>query len=349
MEAEADSALRKLHTWFGGKKAGGGRGTAKGSCGPRERIARVEAGLEMLDTFAQDQSALLFDWDNCESVAHVSQRNSLLNTLVADISDRSPRQSSDPPSWRHGIWKKFVTRSVDDKCGEYAEKLLNQAATPLQHRGSSPRPASPSRGSNSDGAEPHRVSLMFWPPEFIPAEDPSCHDEETDDDTDVAPPSAPPPDSPHSPPTTQPPATPPRPSHPTPPRPPTDLPRSFAGFRVVWAGERLLEVRKGKAPAERKGILMNHASKLRCPPEPACHAAATPLSKIVHALALAPPGGRLGGGQSAPHVRAIEDRERTAFFTSSLPGRRPRLSEVVQGSRGGVWRVLLWPAGEGSL
>lgn len=84
----------------GGKKAGGGWGAAQGGCGPRERIARMEARLALLDR--QDESApssfchkmtrvLTFDWDNCDSVAHESQGNALRHPcrrhpIVANVS-----------------------------------------------------------------------------------------------------------------------------------------------------------------------------------------------------------------------------------------------------------------------
>jgi len=156
-----------------------GRGTEKGGCGPRERIARVEAGLVLLDSFAEDKSALAFDWGNSDSVAHESQRNALRNTLVADISDRCSDRSP-----RQGVTARLRTRSFEDQCAEYAENLLtsaatpttyrlNEAATPLQHRCSSSRTSPPKRASSSGGTilnqEPRRVSLMFWPPEFIPS------------------------------------------------------------------------------------------------------------------------------------------------------------------------------------
>ena len=148
---------------FKGKERGEGKSDdkqdlPKGICGPRERIAKVKAGLAKLDISAQ--SALAFDWGNCDSVAHESQRNSLRNTLVSDISDRSPRQ---------GIKTRMRTRSLEDQCSEKAEKLLNKATTPLQHRCSSSRTSPPKRASSSgSGTEPRHVSLMFWPPEFIP-------------------------------------------------------------------------------------------------------------------------------------------------------------------------------------
>ncbi|KAJ1472575.1 hypothetical protein T484DRAFT_1839765 [Baffinella frigidus] len=110
---------------------------------------------------------LEFDWGNCDSVAHESQRNSLLNALVADISDRSPRPGGGSPTLQ-GIRARFRRRYA---ASQYAEILLNQAATTLQRRCSSPLTGSPRRGSSSGGTSPRHVSLMFWPPEFIP---PSC-------------------------------------------------------------------------------------------------------------------------------------------------------------------------------
>jgi hypothetical protein len=155
----------------------GGWSTAKGGCGPRERIARVEAGLVLLDSFAEDKSALVFDWENCDSVAHESQRNSLLNTLVADISDCSHRQGGYSPTWRQVILARLRRRSRDNTCSQHVENLLNEAATPLQHRCPASRTATLKRVSSWDGSqESRRVSLMFWPPEVIPS---ACHDDTT--------------------------------------------------------------------------------------------------------------------------------------------------------------------------
>ncbi|KAJ1472921.1 hypothetical protein T484DRAFT_1974216 [Baffinella frigidus] len=149
---------------FSGTESGGW-GSPKGSCG----IARVEAGLALLNNLVADKSALVFDWDNSDSVAHESQRNSLLNTLVADISHRRTRPGGDSPTWQ-GIKARLRKRSSSAEC---AEHLLNETASPLQYRCSSPLTTSPRRGSRSGGAEPRHVSLMFWPPEVIP---PSCFD-----------------------------------------------------------------------------------------------------------------------------------------------------------------------------
>ena len=153
---------------FGSMFSGtGGRGTVKGSCGPRERIARVQAGLVLLDSFAEDKSALVFDWGNGDSVAHESQRNALLNTLLADTSDGSSRPCGYFPTWRQVIRARLRRRSRDDTCSQHVENLLNEAAT---QRCPASRTATFKHVSSCDGArESYRVSLMFWPPEVIPS------------------------------------------------------------------------------------------------------------------------------------------------------------------------------------
>jgi len=50
---------------------------------------RRESAPEMGAAATADKSALVFDWDNSESVAHESRRNALRNTLVADIPDET--------------------------------------------------------------------------------------------------------------------------------------------------------------------------------------------------------------------------------------------------------------------
>ena len=235
-----------------GRMFSSGQGS-KGSSGPRQRIARVEAGLVLLDSFAQDKSALVFDWDNCESVAHESRRNALRNTLVADISER--RACGASPTWL-GIRARLHRMSPEEKCSLDAENLLNDAATPLQHRCSSPRTRLQS-GSSADGSEPRRVSLMFWPPEFIPASTNSCKDN-TDDDI---------PDAPRSPPSGQAPPTPPRPR-----RRPESSPEREAGpsksrvasvlhfaleDRCVPAAALFLASRRARAIAPLKGSLVD--------------------------------------------------------------------------------------------
>jgi hypothetical protein len=68
----------------------------------KDQIARIDAAIELLDSFARGQSWLVMDWDNLESIEHESQRNKLRNSLVAELTELTERCSlaDRDRSWR---------------------------------------------------------------------------------------------------------------------------------------------------------------------------------------------------------------------------------------------------------
>ncbi|KAJ1467731.1 hypothetical protein T484DRAFT_1921264 [Baffinella frigidus] len=153
-------------------------GKHKGSSRVRDKILRVEASLALLDNLAVDKSALLFDWDHCDSVEHESKRNSFRNSLVDDISEegvvartvipdgwsikaRVRRVNTDMGSRRAKNWLDELPSSQFTRCNSLSERSCRSTGDmaesgAVRHRGA------------------RRVSLLLWPPEFMPRDVPSC-------------------------------------------------------------------------------------------------------------------------------------------------------------------------------
>jgi hypothetical protein len=105
---------RKIRLWFGYAKSAPKEESVpenrtEGRAVPRrtgtqlkDQIARIDAAIELLDSFARGQSWLVMDWDNLESIEHESQRNKLRNSLVAELTELTERCSlaDRDRSWR---------------------------------------------------------------------------------------------------------------------------------------------------------------------------------------------------------------------------------------------------------
>ena len=172
----------------GDKKRLGSKHTWEGSSRVRDKISRVEASLAQLDSFREDRSVLVFDWDNCESVEHESLRNSFRNMLVDDIFDH--RSTVDSLSWQ-GV-RARVRRSLrrnDTEKRRRVRNWLDDVPAPPQLRGSVACTYSSSERSGHStedmaesvaqrpGRGARRVGLLIWPPEIITRDVPSCYED----------------------------------------------------------------------------------------------------------------------------------------------------------------------------